>query len=151
LPSRRSARTMPPPPSKKARSATTPISTALELGEKEPWDTLKAQLLMKIDTALSPHVLNFDNYTVMFYISRVLPKPGMILETEESYSALLLRAANLASKTPTINLTIQEKKHGEDKENEGASGAGQKEGSKDKKKVYCLHFSMHIFAYLKFL
>jgi hypothetical protein len=120
----------------KAVSKRTPISTALELSEKEPWDTLKAQLLMKIDTALSPHVLNFDDYTVMFYISRVLPRPGMILETEDSYSALLLRAANLTSKTPTINLTIQEKKHGENKENDGASGAGQKEGSKDKKKVY---------------
>jgi hypothetical protein len=120
----------------KAVSKRTPISTALELGDKEPWDTLKAQLLVKINTALSPRVLDFDNYTVMFYISRVLPRPGMILETEDSYSALLLRAANLTSKTPTINLTIQEKKHAENKENEGASGARQKEGSKDKKKVY---------------
>jgi hypothetical protein len=127
----------------KTVSKRTPISMALELGEKEPWDTLKAQLLMKIDTALSPHVLSFDNYTVMFYISRVLPKPGMILEAEDSYSALLLRAANLTSKTPTINLTIQEKKHGENKENEEASGAGQKEGSKNKK-VYLVMFFQRI-------
>ncbi|KAF8815024.1 hypothetical protein BYT27DRAFT_7080856 [Phlegmacium glaucopus] len=116
----------------KTVSKRTPISMALELGDKEPWDTLKAQLLMKIDTA--PPVLKFDDYTVLFYISRVLPRPGMVLETEDSYLALLLRAANLKSKTSTINLTIQEKKHSENKENEGASGAEQKEGSKDKKR-----------------
>ena len=96
---------------------------------------LKAQLLVKIDLALSPRVLDLNNYTIMFYISHVLPKPGMILETKDSYLALLLHAANLTSKTPTINLTIQEKKQNKNKENEEASGAGQKEGSKDKKKV----------------
>jgi hypothetical protein len=122
----------------KAVSKRMPISMALELNDNEPWDTLKAQLLAKINAALSPHILDFVNYTVMFYISRVLPRPGMILESEDSYSALLLRAANLTSKTPTINLTIQEKKHAEDKENDGALGAGKKEGSKDKKKVYDL-------------
>ena len=121
----------------KAVSKWMPISMALELREKEPWDTLKAQLFMKIDMVLSPHILNFDDYMVMFYISCVLPRPGMILKTKDNYSALLLHATNLTRKTPTINITIQEKKHVENKENEGASRAGQKRGSsKDKKKVY---------------
>jgi len=53
----------------------------------------------------------------MFYIPRVLPKPGMALSTNENYAALLLCTKNLASKTPTINLTIQQKKGEMDKEN----------------------------------
>ncbi|KAF8185982.1 hypothetical protein BJ912DRAFT_852486, partial [Pholiota molesta] len=88
-----------------------PVSDSIELGNQEPWDTVKAQLLVKIDTALNPAILNFDDFTVMFYIPRVLPKPGMALSIEENYAALLVRAANLASKTPTINITIQQK-HG---------------------------------------
>ena len=39
-------------------SKCTPIIVSLELEDKEPWDTIKAQLLMKIDTALSPSVLS---------------------------------------------------------------------------------------------
>jgi hypothetical protein len=121
-------------------SKRTPINLSLELGDKEPWDPIKSQLLVKIDVALSPHVLDFDDYTVMFYISRVLPKPGMALSTEDGYMALLLRAASLTSKTPTINLTIQEKKSAANKENEGALVAEAKEGGKDKKKVCCSDF-----------
>lgn len=117
------------------------ISVSLELGDKEPWDTVKAQLLAKIDVALSPFVLDFDDYVVMFYISRVLPKPGMALCTEDNYAALRLRAANLTSKTPTINVTIQEKKREGDKENEGLPpNTEAKDGGKAAKKVhlYCL-------------
>jgi hypothetical protein len=113
-------------------SKRTPINLSLELGDKEPWDPIKSQLLVKIDVALSPHVLDFDDYTVMFYISRVLPKPGMALSTEDGYMALLLRAASL---------TIQEKKSMANKENEGALVAEAKEGGKDKKKVCCSDFS----------
>ena len=120
---------------RKSVSKRTPVTTSLELSDKEPWDTMKAQLLMKIDEALSPHVLEFDGYTVMFYISRVLPKPGMVLATEVSYRALLSRAANLTSKTPTINLTIQEKQNFANKENEGGPGAVSMEVVKEKKKV----------------
>src|ERR1700678_3173881 len=58
-------------------SKCTPINLSPELRDKEPWDTIKSQLLVKIDAALLPHVLDFDDYTVMFYISCVLPKPGM--------------------------------------------------------------------------
>jgi hypothetical protein len=119
----------------------TPVSESLELSDKEPWDTLKAQLLVKIDTALSPSHLAFDDYIVMFYISRVLPKPGMALSTNENYAALLLRAANLASKTPTINITIQQKKGIIDKENEAAPSAEVKDGGKAAKKVRCCDFN----------
>src|ERR1700678_3674956 len=108
-------------------SKRTPIIVSLELEDKEPWDTIKAQLLMKVDAALSLSVLSFDDYTIMFYISCVLPKPGMVLSTEDSYAALLLCATNLTSKTPTINLTIQQKKSPPNKENDGALVAEAKE------------------------
>jgi hypothetical protein len=125
-----------------------PINVSLELGDKEPWDTIKSQLLVKIDIALSPLVLDFDDYVVMFYISRVLPKPGMVLCTEDNYAALLLRAANLMSKTPTINVTIQEKKKEGNKENEGMPSATEaKDGGKASKKVrfFCLTTYMRQF------
>ena len=96
------------------------ISSSLLLSDKAPWDTMKAQLLAEISKALSPQLLDFEDYNIMFFIPRVLPKPGMALSTEDNYQALLLRAANLTSKTPTVNLTIVEKKKQADKENVAA-------------------------------
>jgi hypothetical protein len=68
-----------------AEEATKPVSkhlpvsdcasaASLELGAEEPWDRLKAQLLMKIDETLAPWALNFDDYLTMFYIPCVLPE-----------------------------------------------------------------------------
>ena len=84
---------------------------------------MKAKLLVEIDTARSPHFLDFDNYILMYFIPRILLKPGIALSTEEHYNALLVRAANLTSETPTINLTIQEKKKKSNKENAPATQA----------------------------
>jgi len=86
---------------------------------------MKAKLLVEIDTALSPHFLDFNDYILMFFISRILPKPGIALSTEEHYKALLEHAANLSSKTPMINLTIQEKKKKANKENAPATAEAQ--------------------------
>jgi hypothetical protein len=114
-----------------------PVSISLELGAEEPWDRLKAQLLMKIDKTLAPWALNFDDYLAMFFIPRVLPKPGMALSTDENYAALLKRAKNLASKTPTINVTIQQKKGEVDKENVAVIVNADMGRAK---KVYFYHF-----------
>ena len=38
-----------------------PISALLELGADEPWNRIKAQLLMKIDEALAPRFLKLDD------------------------------------------------------------------------------------------
>jgi hypothetical protein len=110
------------------------ISSSLLLSDKAPWDTMKAQLLAEISKALSPQFLNFDDYNIMFFIPRNLPKPGMALSTEDNYEALLLRAANLTSKTPTVNLTILEKKRQADKENVIAPAEAKAE-TKSAKKV----------------
>jgi hypothetical protein len=117
-----------------------PISASLELGADEPWDRIKAQLLMKIDEALAPRFLKLDDYLIMFFIPRVLPKPGMVLSTDENYAALLLRAKNLASKTPTINVTIHQKKGEMDKENVAVANAEVANGDKPKK-VCFYHFN----------
>jgi len=101
------------------------ISSSLVLSDSAPWDMMKAKLPVEIDTALSPHFLDFDDYILMFFIPRILPKPGIALSTEEHYKALLERAANLSSKTPTINLTIQEKKKKANKENAPATAEAQ--------------------------
>ena len=47
---------------KKAVSKCVPINESFELSMEEPWDTLKAQLLVKIDNALSPKNLEYQQY-----------------------------------------------------------------------------------------
>ena len=118
-----------------------PISASLELGADEPWDRIKAQLLMKIDEALTSWVLKFDNYLTMFFIPCVLLKPGMVLSTDENYAALLLCAKNLASKTPTINFTIQQKKGEMDKENVAIVANAEVANGGKPKKVCFYHFN----------
>lgn len=106
---------------KKPVSKRTPKSISLQLSTDEPWDTMKAQILVKIDTVLKPKTLDFPDYTVMFYILRNLPKPGMNLCSEDDHNRLLQRARNLNTKTPTIHLTITENTKddvNENKENE---------------------------------
>ena len=105
---------------------------------------MKAQLLVEINKALSPHFLDFEDYGVMFFIPRVLPKPGMALSTEENYQALLLRAANLTIKTLTVNLTILEKKR-VDKENVAAPAEATKAVTKSGKWwAFIFRFFAHI-------
>ena len=118
----------------KAAAKRETINSSLLLSDKTPWDTVKAQLLVEINKALSPHFLDFEDYSVMFFIPCVLPKPGMALSTEENYQALLLCAANLTIKTPTVNLTILEKKR-VDKENVAAPAEATKAVTKSGKKV----------------
>jgi hypothetical protein len=91
-----------------------------QLGSDEPWDTMKAQLLVQIEAGLKPPSLNFDHYTVIFYIPHILPKPGMPLSTEADYDFLQQRAHKAAEKDPAavvININIVQKDADGDKEN----------------------------------
>jgi hypothetical protein len=77
---------------KKAVSKRVPINESFELSTEEPWDTLKAQLLVKIDNALSPKNLDYQQYHVMFFVPKAgLVKPGLTLSTNEHYTTLLAR------------------------------------------------------------
>jgi hypothetical protein len=53
----------------------------------------------------------------MFYISCILPKPGLPLMSQEDFDIMNNRACNLTMKNPTINLSIVEKKNSGEKEN----------------------------------
>ena len=113
-------------------------NASLWLDTDEPWDTMKAQILVQVEQALSPQHLDFSKYEVMFYIPRVLPKPGLVLATDTDYNYMVEHACNIKTADPIINLVIVEKKDPENKENlPGDKGAE----AKPKKKV-STHISM---------
>jgi hypothetical protein len=83
------------------------------LSADEPWDQMKAQILAKISITLNPHIIEFNDYDIMFFIPCNLPKPGLTLLNEEDYTVMTNRVHNLTSKDPTINLTVIEKQRRE--------------------------------------
>ena len=76
------------------------------LATNKPWDTLKAQLLAKIDSALQPCNIIFADYQIKYQIPHVLSKPGLDLNCEEDYADLVDRSHNIKSNPPTINVNI---------------------------------------------
>jgi hypothetical protein len=102
---------------KKPASKREPKTQSAQFSTDEPWDTLKAQVLAKISTALNPPSINFAHYDIMFYIPRVLPKPGLPLMSQEDFNIMHDRACNLKTKNPTINVTVVEKRNSSEKEN----------------------------------
>lgn len=58
-----------------------PISTSVNLNSNEPWDTLKAQVLMKISNAIKPHVLNFDDYALILISPSIATAISSIMRT----------------------------------------------------------------------
>lgn len=107
---------------------------------------MEAQLLAEINKALSPQFLDFEDYSIMFFIPRVLPKLGMALSTEDNYQALLLHAANLTSITPTVNLMILEKKKQADKENVIVPAEAKAETKSAK--MVSFHFQVKVFPHI---
>ena len=77
-------------------------STTLQLKSDEPWDTLEAQLLVKISALLKPKRLNYEDYQVYFNIPYFIPKPGMILSDKDDYTILLQHAMTLKWPDQTI-------------------------------------------------
>lgn len=126
---------------KKAVSKRVPINESFELSTEEPWDTLKAQLLVKIDNALSPKNLDYQQYHVMFFVPKAgLVKPGLTLSTNEHYTTLLARVRASTNTIPTVNVTIQEKENQVEKENAAATGATgplASEDANEKQKKVC--------------
>lgn len=114
---------------KKPLAKRTAKSQCFQLNTNESWDTVQAQILIKISAALSPPVLDFSAYDLMFHIPRVVTKPGMPLMTDTDYNLLIERAQNAKAKDPMVNVSVVEKAASEDKENE------EVEKEKPKKKV----------------
>jgi len=53
---------------KEAGKSSAMKNTFLQLESTEPWDTVKAQLLIKIDGILKPTTIDFDDYTFSFSV-----------------------------------------------------------------------------------
>jgi len=123
---------------KKAASKRTPETAEFELSSDEPWDTVKAQFLVKIDAKLSPGNLNFDDSRVMYFIARLLPKPGMQLSTPENYASLIKCVISASNQNPIVNITIEQKKNGKDKENKVEADRDEAQAASKSKKVFTL-------------
>jgi hypothetical protein len=120
---------------KKPVAKRAPKTLSLQQLSNMKWDTIKAQILVKISTSLNPKNIDFRDYTVLFFIPRIVLKPGMPLTTEQEYAFMIEQA--MKSKTPMVNLTITENAKvmeiGDDKENDDGDeveGALRKKASK---------------------
>ncbi|KAF8234112.1 hypothetical protein L208DRAFT_1263522, partial [Tricholoma matsutake] len=90
-------------------------SDFLWLDEDEEWDTVKAQVMAKIDSILKPPTIAYNGYNIMFTIPRYSPHP-MPLDSEEKFTYLVEHA--LKAKSPSVKIIIEakgsEKKKGPD-------------------------------------
>ena len=93
---------------KEAGKSSAMKNTFLQLESTEPWDTVKAQLLIKIDGILKPTTIDFDDYTFSFSVPWVHTKPTD-LSDEDSYRFMVEHACK--GKDPAVNLTIEPKLH----------------------------------------
>jgi hypothetical protein len=91
-------------------------SVILKLNSNEPWETMQAQLLVKIDHALCPSHIQYDHYNIKFYITHVIPKPGLSLTSDTDYDLMILKARKL--KDFTINITVVQLTSDNNKEND---------------------------------
>lgn len=80
-------------------------NTFMKLDDDEPFDTWKAQLLVRIDKILQPEKLDFNHYEVNFTIARISTAP-MPISCEEEYKDMLERLGK--SKNPVCNILVQE-------------------------------------------
>jgi hypothetical protein len=106
---------------------------SIHLDTDEPWDTMKAQLLVQISNTLKPPFLDFPQFKITFYIPRILPKPGLTLLDDTDYDYMIEWARSLKSADLIINLIVIEKTS-QNKENmpnaeetdKGVEGKGKK-------------------------
>ena len=119
---------------KKAVSKRVPKSSSFQLRTDEPWDTTKAQLLVKISDALGAGAsLDFSKYNIMIAILRVITKPGQPLTSEADYTLLLHRISSAKVKDPILaNVTLTQLEQPNDKENEATvDEKSKKKAAKD--------------------
>ncbi|KIM88857.1 hypothetical protein PILCRDRAFT_3027 [Piloderma croceum F 1598] len=120
---------------KKAASKRKTKSANIRLNSDEPFDTFKAQVLVKIGHALKPRTESIANYELRCTINCVISKPGMDVESEEDYTMMVESA--LKSKSPHIvNICVEEieRDAGANKENEQNEDSDDYDTGKKKKK-----------------
>jgi hypothetical protein len=94
-------------------------SQSVQLSSDQNWDTVKAQILQKISLAIPSETIDFDDYSIMFLIPRIVIKPGVPLTNLAEYTFMIDNAVK--AKIPMVNLHVVQtgKMGGSDKENEG--------------------------------
>ncbi|KAJ7757890.1 hypothetical protein B0H16DRAFT_1885383 [Mycena metata] len=110
---------------KKSRTSRgSPASEIYILNSDEPWDTLKAQVGVRICSALNPVILDFDNYNMTFTVPRRISDP-VKLSSEDHYKHLLTTALGIKT-SATARVIVEPKPVANDKENDDAGDNGPK-------------------------
>ena len=119
---------------KKAASKRVPKCLSFQLHTEKPWDTLKAQLLVKVSNALGDAAsLDFSKYNFVISILRVISKPGLPLTSDNDYDLLLTKIKAGKVKEPILaNVAITQLDDGVD-ENENEPAANDKSKKKSRK------------------
>jgi hypothetical protein len=99
------------------------------------WDTLKAQILHKISISLRPSIIDFDCYTVLFYISRVILKPGMPLTTPQEHAFMIEQVQKAKNLIVNLTVTENEKDLGDEGDKENKADVEDNGGRSKKSKV----------------
>jgi hypothetical protein len=121
---------------KKAKTKCEPISASVNLNSDEPWDTLMAQVLVKISNVIKPRILNFDDYALTYQIPRVLPKPGLSLITQANFDGMMKHVNRMNAVTPLVNITVvQSQVQGENTGNDKNEDNAEHVPTKNKKQV----------------
>jgi hypothetical protein len=82
-------------------------NTYMDLNNNEPFDTWRAQLLVRIEKTLNPRKLDINNYEIHFTVARVSPSPLMV-SSDEEYENMLERVGR--SKDSACNVYVQERR-----------------------------------------
>ena len=116
---------------KKAVSKRVAKCSSFQLHTDKPWDTLKAQLLMKVSNAIGDDAtLDFSKFNFMVYILCVISKPGLPLTSDNDYDLLLTKIKARKLKEPILaNATVTQLNGADDKENNPVEI--KKKGKKD--------------------
>ena len=117
---------------KKAVSKRLPKCSSFQLHSEEPWDTVKAQLLVKISDALGDAAyLDFSKYNLVVSILCVISKPGIPLTSDNNYDLFLARLkARKVKEKFFANVTITQLNGNNNKENEPAMNNKPKKNSR---------------------
>jgi hypothetical protein len=107
---------------KKPVTKRVPKNMSLRLSTDEPWDAIKAQILVKIDAALNPRSISFENYSIAYTIPRIVSKPGYPLSSANDYALLVDRAR----KPKLVHLHVTPVVGPDDNENQLANDDAEK-------------------------
>lgn len=82
-----------------------PVSDFIQLCEDQAWDTVKAQLMAKIESILKPATIRYEDYNGTFAIPRHSPQP-MPLNDAEKYAFLVERALKTKN-DPAVKIVVE--------------------------------------------